>query len=178
MSIVRFYEPKAPFYEFSNFYDKSKFVLDGEEWATTEQYFQCQKFMVEGSRDHLEYMNIIKQADTPMKIFLLARQKKQGGYGAKWVVNKKTYPRKVNEVVEMYSHIRPREDWDEVKLMVMYKALHAKFSQHSKLKALLLSTYPRKIEEASPRDWYWGMGKDETGKNWLGRLLMDVRKNL
>ncbi len=36
MSIL-FYEPKDPYYEFSNFY-KSKIILDGHEWQTSEIY--------------------------------------------------------------------------------------------------------------------------------------------
>jgi predicted NAD-dependent protein-ADP-ribosyltransferase YbiA (DUF1768 family) len=34
------------------------------------------------------------------------------------------------------------------------------------------------IIEDSPRDWYWGIGKDGKGQNWLGKLLMERRQEL
>jgi predicted NAD-dependent protein-ADP-ribosyltransferase YbiA (DUF1768 family) len=43
---VTFYEPKQPFYEFSNYYEdnKQKLVIDGLSWRNTEQYFQAMKY--------------------------------------------------------------------------------------------------------------------------------------
>lgn len=79
---ILFYEPKAPYYEFSNFY-KSKFILDDEQWDTVEHYFQANKFI-----HNDEYYNIIKSANTPGKAFMLAQQKKKGGYAAKWSLNR------------------------------------------------------------------------------------------
>jgi ribA/ribD-fused uncharacterized protein len=71
-----------------------------------------------------------------------------------------------------------RQDWDQVKDMVMYEALTAKFTQHEKLRDILLSTGNAVLVEASPTDYYWGSGKDDTGKNMLGLLLMVVREDL
>lgn len=71
-----------------------------------------------------------------------------------------------------------RPDWDEVRDDVMAKALRAKFTQNEALKALLLSTETKKLEEASPTDAYWGTGKNGKGQNRLGALLMDLRGEL
>lgn len=71
-----------------------------------------------------------------------------------------------------------REDWEEVKYEVMKKALMAKFQQHTSLKELLLSTGDEEIAEDSPYDAIWGLGKDGTGKNLLGRALQEVRQYL
>ena len=71
-----------------------------------------------------------------------------------------------------------RNDWESIKEHVMYKALLAKFTQHSYLRKLLLGTGERDLIEHSPYDSYWGDGGDDTGKNRLGKLLMELRREL
>jgi len=71
-----------------------------------------------------------------------------------------------------------REDWEEVKDGIMMDALRLKFTQHSELKELLLSTGDEEIIEDSPVDSYWGCGRDGKGKNMLGQLLMKLRDEL
>lgn len=71
-----------------------------------------------------------------------------------------------------------RTDWEQVKEAVMATALTAKFAQHPDLHALLLGTGDAELVEASPYDFYWGAGKDGTGKNRLGILLMQLRLQL
>ena len=75
-----------------------------------------------------------------------------------------------------------RPDWDAAKLEVMERALEAKFRRHAKPRQILLSTCAAnaycEIIEASPHDYFWGVGLDRTGKNWLGVLLMAVRDRL
>jgi N-glycosidase YbiA len=72
----------------------------------------------------------------------------------------------------------PREDWFEVKLDIMRRADGAKFTQHPELAAALLATEDAELIEDSPFDPYWGVGRDEQGLNWAGRVLMDVRQKL
>lgn len=71
-----------------------------------------------------------------------------------------------------------RRDWERVKDDVMRRAVRAKFTAHEDLKALLLSTGEAELIEAAPRDFYWGAGADGTGKNMLGKILMEVRAEL
>jgi ribA/ribD-fused uncharacterized protein len=71
-----------------------------------------------------------------------------------------------------------RPDWDEVREDVMAKGLQAKFTQNEALKKILLSTGTKKLQEASPIDVYWGIGKSGKGKNRLGMLLMELRMEL
>ncbi len=71
-----------------------------------------------------------------------------------------------------------RRDWESVKVGVMRQALTAKFTQHTDLKALLLGTGDAKLVEHTDNDRYWGDGGDGSGKNMLGRLLMQVRDAL
>ena len=54
----------------------------------------------------------------------------------------------------------------------------AKFTQHETLKSLLLSTGEAKIFEHTENDSYWGDGGDGSGKNMLGRILMEIRAEL
>ncbi len=77
------------------------------------------------------------------------------------------------------SRQRPlRPDWDAVKDEIMLEAVRAKFAQHPKLAALLLSTGTARLVEHTKNDRYWGDGGDGSGKNRLGEILMRVREEL
>lgn len=71
-----------------------------------------------------------------------------------------------------------RKDWESVKDQIMRKAVLAKFTQHDDLQELLLSTGDAKLVEHTTNDSYWGDGSDGSGKNMLGRILMEVREQL
>ncbi|MDA7977165.1 MAG: NADAR family protein [Pirellulales bacterium] len=71
-----------------------------------------------------------------------------------------------------------RRDWESAKVNVMRDVVAAKFSQHSELRLLLLNTGDAKLIENTANDSYWGDGGDGSGKNMLGRILMEVRDSL
>lgn len=71
-----------------------------------------------------------------------------------------------------------RKDWESAKDDIMRKAVWAKFSTHPALKALLLSTGDEEIVENAPGDYYWGCGADGSGRNMLGRILVETRARL
>jgi N-glycosidase YbiA len=71
-----------------------------------------------------------------------------------------------------------RPDWESVKVDVMRRAVFARFTAHSELQALLLSTGDELLIEAADGDAFWGHGADRAGQNWLGRILMEVRSSL
>lgn len=71
-----------------------------------------------------------------------------------------------------------RRDWESVKDGIMRAAVLAKFTQHSELRETLLATGDALIVEHTERDHYWGDGGDGSGKNMLGRILMEVREQL
>ncbi len=71
-----------------------------------------------------------------------------------------------------------RGDWESVKDDVMRTALHAKFTQHRSLYALLLGTKDALLVEHTVNDSYWGDGGDGSGKNMLGQLLVELRAQL
>lgn len=68
-----------------------------------------------------------------------------------------------------------RPDWEQVKDEVMRRAVLQKFSTHAEIREILLATGNESIVENSPFDYYWGCGKDGSGKNKLGQMLMEVR---
>jgi ribA/ribD-fused uncharacterized protein len=71
-----------------------------------------------------------------------------------------------------------RADWEAVKDEVMYRAVRCKFASHPELKAMLLATDDEEISEAVPTDTYWGVGRDGTGQNKLGKIIARVRDEL
>lgn len=70
-----------------------------------------------------------------------------------------------------------RADWEQVKEGIMLHALRKKFAP-PKLREILLSTKNRPLIENSPYDRYWGVGKDGSGRNRLGILLMQLRTEM
>jgi len=70
-----------------------------------------------------------------------------------------------------------RPDWEEVKENVMRRGLMEKFRQHPDLEERLMGTGNSIIIEMST-DEYWGNGRDGTGMNRLGVILMEVREVL
>ena len=71
-----------------------------------------------------------------------------------------------------------RADWEQVKDDVMRRGVLRKFETHADIRALLLETGDEPIVENAPGDYYWGCGKDGSGKNMLGRILMETRESL
>lgn len=71
-----------------------------------------------------------------------------------------------------------RKDWEDVKDGVMLEAIRAKFTQHEDCKALLVGTNDALLIEHTSNDNYWADGGDGSGKNVLGRILMQVRSEI
>jgi len=100
--------------------------------------------------DSIEIRNKIKSLDSPIKAAIEGRDTKKS----------------------------IREDWEMVKDEIMLNALYAKFLQHPDLKRELLNTRDRLIIEDTTNDKYWGNGGNGSGKNKLGKLLMEVRRKV
>lgn len=71
-----------------------------------------------------------------------------------------------------------RSDWEKVKDDIMREAVRAKFTQYEQLKKTLLSTGESILVEHTVNDSYWGDGGDGSGKNMLGKILMEIREEL
>lgn len=71
-----------------------------------------------------------------------------------------------------------RHDWESVKDDVMRAAIRAKFTQHAALRELLLGTGDAELIEHTKNDRYWADGGDGSGKNMLGKILVEIRNEL
>ncbi len=71
-----------------------------------------------------------------------------------------------------------RADWEAIKDQVMYQAVLAKFTGNSEIQKILLNTDEEEIIEKALGDYYWGCGKDGSGQNKLGQILMRVRAEI
>jgi ribA/ribD-fused uncharacterized protein len=71
-----------------------------------------------------------------------------------------------------------RPDWEQVKDDVMRKAVLRKFETHAEIRVILLSTGDEELIENTTYDYYWGRGTNGTGRNMLGKILMEVRQLL
>jgi N-glycosidase YbiA len=71
-----------------------------------------------------------------------------------------------------------RADWDIIKDEVMYRAVRRKFESHPQLRAMLLATGNEDIIESAPHDAYWGVGREGTGLNKLGKIIARIRAEL
>lgn len=90
------------------------------------------------------------------------------------IVNAKTpaLARKLGRKVSL------RKDWPEVKEEIMMKGVRAKFTQNPKAKELLLKTGDAELIEGNTwGDSFWGVCNGK-GKNKLGKILMEIRKEL
>lgn len=142
--IIYFYvEREKPYGCFSNFSGHG-FMLDELYWATSEHYFQAQKFV------DTPYLEKVRQIKTPKDAANMGRNRS----------------------------LPLRADWEQVKDDVMQKAVLQKFSTHADIREILLATEDKVLVENSPIDYYWGCGKDGSGKNKLGQILMAVREIL
>ena len=83
-----------------------------------------------------------------------------------------------NESKKLGRKIDVREDWEEVKYGIMYQIVLDKFSRNYELGDLLIETGDKYLEETNHwKDKVWGVF-DGVGKNWLGKILMDVRTQI
>ena len=70
MDVVNFYLKSDDFGQFSNF-ASFPIALDGEQWPTSEHYFQAQKF------EDAAYRQKIRMTNSPMQAARLGRDRKQ-----------------------------------------------------------------------------------------------------
>jgi len=69
-----------------------------------------------------------------------------------------------------------RENVDKV--AVMKEIMRAKLLQHDDVREMLKSTGDAIIEKNHPDDFFWGTGLDGNGQNFMGRIWMELRKEI
>jgi hypothetical protein len=92
-----------------------------------------------------------------------------------------TYRRKIKktqnpfEVKALGRKVELRPNWDNLKYWIMIRVIKAKFSQNADLKDLLISTGDRSIHEDCKDPWWGGGPNFPSGRDLLGKALMEVR---
>jgi ribA/ribD-fused uncharacterized protein len=136
----------------------SPFTLDGVQYSTAEQYMMAMKADYFGDDDAKAK---IMATDSPSE------------------------QKSIGRMVKNFN----AEAWNAVSRGFVYKANIAKFTQNQWCMDELIRTGDLEIVEASPYDPIWGIGLDANdpraqdktqwrGTNWLGEVLMKVRKDL
>lgn len=70
------------------------------------------------------------------------------------------------------------DNWDDDKKFIMYRINRIKYQTHEYLRALLIETGEKYLEESNYwKDSEWGV-YEGNGKNMLGKILMNVRAEL
>ena len=75
------------------------------------------------------------------------------------------------------NRLKMREDWDDIKVGLMHELLRVKFRDPDLRDRLIATGEAELIEGNHWGDSFWGVCKGN-GKNWLGRLLMAVRREI
>lgn len=155
MKEVRFYRTSDEYGCFSNF-SKHPVVMNGLVWKTSEHYYQAQKFNDISNM----YTKLTFEPDPSYEDF--------------WDVFNTESPKEA-ALMGRDPRRKMRPDWGLVKNGIMTDVVTEKVKQHADVREKLLSTRNAIIIEDSPTDYYWGCGKDGTGLNWLGKILMIIR---
>ena len=156
--IICFYHEYDEYGCFSNWF-KSEFEYAGRKYSSVEQYMMYQKVLLFREYDLAEQ---IISTDDPATIKKLGRTKFPTFNGALW---------------------------DSISYTVVKRGVRAKFMQNYDILKILLNTKNCILAEASMNDGKWGIGvaindsncykvQKWTGKNLLGRILMEVRDEL
>lgn len=70
-------------------------------------------------------------------------------------------------------------EWNlKTKFIIMKRALFIKFSMSKTMYDMLLSTGDAELIEFAPYDECWGDGRNNRGRNMLGKMLMEIRRSL
>jgi conserved hypothetical protein, ribA/ribD-fused len=143
---VFFYEQE--FYVLSNFSSFS-LLFRGEQYATSEHAYHCQKFTDRCDRD---------------------------GSIRRWIKDAPSAHEAYKRADLHYKDRRP--GWEELRISIMHEILRAKVEQHEYVRRKLLETGDRELIEDSWRDPFWGWGQNKDGQNMLGKLWMDIRAEI
>lgn len=72
--------------------------------------------------------------------------------------------------------VKIRPDWEEVKFSIMEDIVRSKFKDRALKNRLLRTKDKTLIEDTTWGDTTWGVDTGMVGRNWLGQILMKVRK--
>ena len=70
------------------------------------------------------------------------------------------------------------DNFKDIKKQVMFDGVLEKFRQNRDIAYKLIETRNQTIVEATIDEYYWGIGKDKSGKNVIGDILVKVRERI
>lgn len=73
---------------------------------------------------------------------------------------------------------RKAKGWKANRRLLMTRALYRKTQEHQAVREALLATGDDLLIETSLYNHFWGIGRDQRGKNTLGKIWMDIRKKI
>jgi ribA/ribD-fused uncharacterized protein len=156
---LKFYSNRGPNGYLSNFFG-AIFEVQGIQYPSVEHFYQSMK-----SDDPAVQLQI-RSALTP-------------GIAKRWGGQIECRPDWEDEVgtPALREMFRDQHGYmlDLTKDHMMFMGLTHKFSQRRELRSKLLDTGDVELIENAPKDAYWGSGKNGTGLNKLGRMLMFIR---
>lgn len=169
------YRPNGFFFEggwvrnwFSNMIP-CKILVEGYEFDSTEHYYQAMK-----AGNTLEFQ-LIRNASTPQESKKLAKN----------VLNPFQYLLADRQVDIIWDRNLSELDnekitpIEKIKLVIMYMGLVKKFQLDDWKDRLLQTNDDMIIEWVNWNDTFWGVSiKDNKGHNFLGKLLMIIRKEI
>lgn len=171
-NLVAFYKDGLTSF-LSNFYP-SKIDVFGKHFLCVESAFQWKKatllfdkyksLLTPQARETLE--NTINQLPN-----MEAQQA--------WATTKKCVEDFLKSELRGEKDIYPN-DWLYIRFDIMWECLDAKFKQNTHLMALLKATngaYLLEHNDKTQKDYVWSDNNDGNGLNFLGLMLMDIRKN-
>lgn len=86
---------------------------------------------------------------------------------------------RAGDLKQVSKDIELREDWEDVKVFIMYDLLKLKFTQQPFKNKLLDTGDIELIEGNWWGDEFWGINVNtDTGQNILGKLLMKIRREI
>lgn len=92
------------------------------------------------------------------------------------IINVET-PKEASNIGRDRNNIR-KDNFNSIKNKVMYEGILEKFRQNRNIAYKLIETRNREIAETTVDEYYWGIGKDKTGQNIIGKILMQVRSKI
>lgn len=152
--MIKFWKTREKYGCLSNF-SRHSIIVDEKMYQTTEHYYQSKKF------EDPYFQEIIRKQPSPRLAKDIACGDEKCFIDGKEVVMPPI-----------------RKDWENIKYSIMKEALRHKVKQNPDVKKALLETNQEELAEDSPYDYIWGLGKDGSGTNWLGKAWMEIRESL
>ena len=88
-----------------------------------------------------------------------------------------TTPKEASNIGRDRGNIRI-DNFKSIKNQVMFDGVYEKFKQNKDIRNKLIQTGNAIIREMTVDEYYWGIGKDLSGKNNIGKILMKAREVL